>query len=532
MTETNMPLSAERNSAPVASARRSPEWFLAVALTILVIVLHGYFLTRSGGLWRDEVNSLNVARGSWSQISRDSFPILFPSLLRAWGGLGFGAGDFGLRSFGVLMGLCLTAAFWLAAWWLRRLPPLWSLVLVAMNSWVVYYDASLRAYGLGSALIALCVGAAWNYLNRPGKKSWLLLATTAILSVQTLYQNTALVAAICAGAGAVGALQKNFRVVAGIFLGGLAAAISLLPYFRSIAGITHATSPVRTDFNRLSALTNLDTLLQFPLAQYFWVWVALLGWVLLRAVAGFFAAPRDDRSLFSAVTMIVGFFAFMVFLRLANFFVQPWYFLPLLALVGVALENALPRLEGRFRSLLWGGVLATALLSALFALRMLDYRFTNIDVLAKKVSAGAQSNDLAIVKTWPFGLTFDHYFNHTCAWDTVPPLADHSIHRYDLLAAQMENPQAMEPLLTQSARALRAGNAVWIVGSIGEGTNAPLVGHGWNEMVATYNWNNELDGFLRRHGRDIFRADAGTNDDVNFIERTALFKVTGWKEAP
>lgn len=527
MTETTKP-----NAATARTARRSPEWFLAVALTILVVLLHGYFLTRSGGLWRDEVNSLNVACGSWSQISRDSFPILFPTLLRTWSGLGLGGSDLGLRSFGVLMGLSITAAFWLAAWWLRRLPPLWSLVLVALNSWVVYYDSSLRAYGLGSAMIALCAGAAWNFLARPDKKSWLLFATATILSVQTLYQNTALVAAICAGACVVCARRKNFKLATGIFLGGLVAAISLLPYVHSISGITHATSPVRTDFNRASALTNLATLLEFPLAQFFWVWLALAGWVLLRAIAGLFTAQRDDRSLFSAVTMIVGFFAFMVFLRLANFFVQPWYFLPVLALAAVSLENSLPRLEGKFRSLLWGGVLATVLMSAMFAVRVLDYRFTNIDVLAKKVSVGAQQNDFAIVKTWPFGLTFRHYFNQGCAWNTVPPLADHSIHRYDLLAAQMANTNAMEPLLLNSAKALRSGNAVWIIGTIGEGTNAPLVGHGWNEMVFSYNWNNEVDGFLRQHSREIQRIDAGTNEDVNFIERTALYKVTGWKEAP
>ncbi len=513
-----------------AKNHRSPEWFLAVALTITVVLLHGFFLTRVGGLWRDEVNSLNVAQGSWSQISRDSFPILFPALLRAWSALGFGTSDFSLRAFGVLLGLGITAAFWRSAWWLRRRPPLWPLVLVSLNGWVIYYDASLRAYGLGSAMIALCGGAAWNFLERPGKKSWLLFAFTALLSVQTLYQNTALVAAVCAGACAVSLRQKKFKLVGAIILAGFVAAISLLPYAHSISGITHAATPVRTDFNRATALTNLATLLEFPLAQFFWVWAGLISVVVLHAVAGFFPTHRDERSLFAAVTLVTGFFAFLIFLRLANFFVQSWYFLPLLALTAVALENSLPRLEGKFRSLLWGVVLATALMSALFAVRVLDYRFTNLDVLAKKISAGAEKNDFAIVKTWPFGLTFGHYFNRTCAWDTVPPLADHSIHRYDLLAAQTENTNALEPLLVQAAAALRSGNAVWIVGSLGAGTNAPLTARGWNEMVFGYNWNNQLDGFVRSHSLKIECVDAGTNEDVNFIERTALFKASGWKE--
>ena len=31
------------------------------------------------------------------------------------------------------------------------LPPFWSLVFMALNAWVIYFSASLRAYGLGAA---------------------------------------------------------------------------------------------------------------------------------------------------------------------------------------------------------------------------------------------------------------------------------------------------------------------------------------------------------------------------------------------
>ena len=526
------------NAAAPANPRRAPEFFLAVALTGLVVLLHIYFLKSIGGLWRDEVNSVNVAQGTWSQLTHDSFPILFPLLLRGWSSLGFGASDLSLRIFGVLAGLSLTAAFWLAAWWLRRRPPLWSLVLAALNAWVIYYDASLRAYGLGSAMIALCFGAAWFFLEKPGRKSWLLFAATAILSVQTLYQNTALVAAVCAGACAVGARRKNFRLALGIFLGGLAAAVSLLPYWLNVSGMAQSASPLRMDFDRVIALNNLGTLLAFPLPQFFWVWPGLVGWVLVRAAANFFSPRRDDRPLFAAVAVIIGLCAFVVFLRLANFPVQPWYFLPLLALTAVALESSLPRLEGKFRAALWGGVAATALMSALFAVRLLDYRFTNVDALAKKILASAHKKDFAVVTPWQFGITFGHCFKNSCAWDTAPPLADHSVHRFDLAVAQMQNTNAMAPLLAQLADTLRAGHTVWVVGGIGEagGPNVPaspppppLPATGWNETPYRFAWSSQLNWFLRRHSLEISCVDAGTNDDVNFIERTSLFTAKGWK---
>jgi len=517
----------------------SAEWVLAIMLTAAIILIHLYFLNHAGGLFRDEVNSLNLARGAWSQMTHDAFPVCFPLLLRAWSGLGLAGTDLALRSFGVLISLCLTAAFWLAASWLRREPPLWSLVLAGLNAWMIYYGAWLRAYGLGSGMIALCAGAAWLFLERPGRKTWWLFALAATLSVQTLYQNTALVAAICAGACVVCLHRKEIKLAGGIFLGGLTAAVSLLPYWGIIAGMPMAASPLRLDFDRVIAFNGLNTVLAFPLPQFFWLWCGLAGLVVLLGTAGLFSKRWNDRSLFAAVTLISGVAAYVAFLWVANFPVQPWYFLPLVALVAVTLEASLPRLTGRFRAPLWGGVLAAALLSALFAVRVLDYRFTNVDQLAKKANALAGRQDLVVVAPWQYGITFGHYFTNPCPWTSVPPIADHAGERYDLLLAQMQNTNAMVPVLAGVGAALRSGRSVWIAGGIAEasGTNAPasppfppLPHTGWNETPYRFSWNSQLGWFIRRHSLDIECLDAGTNEDVNPIEQLPLYKVTGWKD--
>ncbi len=520
-------------------ASRSAEWVLAVVLTAVIVLLHLYFLTRAGGLFRDEVNSLNLARGGWLQMAHDSFPLCFPFLLRVWSGLGLAGTDLALRSFGLLMSLCLTAAFWLAARWLRREPPLWSLVLAGLNAWMIYYGAWLRAYGLGSGMIALCAGAAWLFLERPGRKTWWLFAVAATLSVQTLYQNTALVAAICAGAGVVCLRRRALKMAGGVFLGGLMAAISLLPYWGIIAGMPTAASPLRLDFDRFIAFNDLNTVLAFPLPQFFWVWCGLAGLVVLLGGAGLVAARRDDRSLYAAVMLICGVAAFVTFLWVANFPVQPWYFLPLVALSAVALEASLPRLTGKFRAPLWGGVLSAALLSGLFAVRVLDYRFTNVDQLAKKANALAGKDDLVVVAPWQFGITFGHYFTNPCPWTSVPPIADHSGERYDLLLAQMQNTNAMLPVLASVGETLRSGHSVWVAGGLAEadGANAPvppppppLPHTGWNETPYRFSWIGQFGWFLRRHSLAIQCLDAGTNEDVNEIERLPLYQVTGWKE--
>ena len=185
------------------------------------------------------------------------------------------------------------------------------------------------------------------------------------------------------------------------------------------------------------------------------------------------------------------------------------------------LESALPRLEGKFRALLWGGVAATALVSAGFAVRVLDCRFTNVDLLAKQVDATAGENDFAVVTPWQFGITFGHYFTNRCAWETVPPIADHSTERFDLLLAQMKNTNATQPLLERVGDTLRGGHTVWLVGGCGDapGTSAPaspppppLPRTGWHETPYRFAWNNQLGWYLRLHGAKIECLDPGPQE--------------------
>ncbi len=520
-----------------AASRRDANWLLAVAATVAVLALHFYFLTHVGGLWRDEVNSLNLAQGELKNLSHDSFPVLFPLLLRGWSEIGLAQSDFCVRGLGVLLGLGLTGVFWLAAWWTRRAPPLWSLALVALNAWVIYYAASLRAYGLGSAMIALCAAAAWRFVANPGRKNWLLFALTATLSVQTLFQNSVLVAGICAGACVVVCRQGKFKLLLAIFLAGLAAAISLLPYLHNFTSMAQSASPLRLDFDRVIALNDLDTLLAYPLPMFAWVWAALVGYVLLRTVIGIFMKRGDDRFLFSAVTMTVGAVTFWIFLRLANFPVQPWYFLPPVALAAVCLDATLPCPAGKFRAPFFGTLASLVVVSAMFATQILNMRFTNVDLAAKRISAVAHKKDFVVVTPWQVGITFAHYFNGVCDWTTVPPMADHTTHRFDLIQLQMADTNAMQPVLEHIAATLRAGGAVWVVGGINEVSDTnfpasplppPLRVSGWNETPYRITWNNQLGWLLHRSTTNIEDFKRLTSQDIGDNEQITLEKVTGW----
>jgi hypothetical protein len=155
---------------------RSPAWLAAILITAAIAGFHVYFFLHAGGFWRDEVNLINVAgRHSLAGIASDSFPVLMPLLVKTWCAIGLGQTDVSLRLLGIIMGLGGVAALWLSSWTARRVPPLTSLALFGLNSTVISYGDSIRAYGLGSLTIALMAAATWWFLKKPpgNAQSWL-----------------------------------------------------------------------------------------------------------------------------------------------------------------------------------------------------------------------------------------------------------------------------------------------------------------------------------------------------------------------
>src|SRR5277367_2384098 len=128
----------------------------AILITAAIIGLHIFFLFHAGGFWRDEVNLINLsASHSLADMKKDSFPLLMPMLVRGWSDIVPGKSDLALRLFGTLVGLAIPAALWLTAWKTRHAPPLLSLSLFCLNSTLIVFGDSIRAYGLGSLLIVL-----------------------------------------------------------------------------------------------------------------------------------------------------------------------------------------------------------------------------------------------------------------------------------------------------------------------------------------------------------------------------------------
>src|SRR2546423_8447475 len=115
---------------------------VACLCTLLAIFLHIFFVSWAGALWRDEVNTLEIATmrtwsEMWASLCFDSFPGLFFVLLRGVAGVPAMMSDAGLRIFGVVIGLVAVGAVWLNARWLRFGFPLLSLALIGFNPMII-----------------------------------------------------------------------------------------------------------------------------------------------------------------------------------------------------------------------------------------------------------------------------------------------------------------------------------------------------------------------------------------------------------
>ena len=518
-------------------APRRAAWLAALFLAAVALALHVRFLNHAGGLWRDEVNLVNLAgHAALADFAHDSFPVLMPLTVHGWTQAGFGKTDFGLRCLGALIGCGIVLALLANAGVTRRAPPLIGLALFALNSTAILYGDSLRAYGLGSLVIVLTATAAWLLLQKPTWPRAALFALAAVLSVQALYQNAVLVGAICVGAFAVCRRRKLFSPALKIFSGGLLAAVSLLPYLPNLLTVPANAAGLRTGFQPDVIRDNLAAALGFPLPQYLFVWAALGLGVVWLGLKRRNKSPADDSAdarCFATVTLLAALVMFGGFLWFAALPTQPWYFLPPMALVAACFDTGLPPLPERFRAAGFGLVLATALAATAFAWCDMNFRLTNADVVAQRLAAVSAPGDFVVVTPWYCGIGFERYFKSATPWTTLPPIADHTGHRYDLVHEQMKNPAAIAPVLEKISATLAAGKRVWVVGWMNipapdARPSAPLPPpplnySGWSDMPYAITWAGQTAYFLRQHARTFEQVKLPPLGVVNPNEDLCLF---------
>lgn len=533
-------------------ARRIQPLFAGL-LTIVAILTNYLSAVSIGPLWRDEANTVAVATlptfaDVWNNLQFDSFPIVWMAVVRGYAAVFGTMNDPAFRVLGFVIALTLIASLWFNARAFGHGFPLTALALVALSPSVVRWGGSMRAYGLGLALIAFTSGLLWRYVERPDRRRWIAATVLATLSVQTLFFNSVLLLALCAGGVSVIVYRRQFRQAYGVIGIGLTAAVSLLPYVTVIHRAALWNEIVRIPVFTIGwfSLRLFETITEPGGWTFFaWLYAGTVG--LCIGFAAVFAPQRTgisretrEISLFAVVTLFVGAVGSFAFLKALRYYTQPWYYLTLLLILGLSLDVLLHRILVDAR---WQVFVATAAAAAGFAAFLnapmtVVVRMTNALEVSTALSSIATADDFIIVNPWYEGVSFDRYYHGKTPWMTLPEVPFHRFHRYDILLQLDQDAArstAVMPVLDKAERTLTAGHTVYVVGALppprqlkapNPSDLAPVpVGE-----LTQAEWPLQLGEFLRGRATTITPVAIPSHGPVGQYEDMTVSAVRGWKQ--
>jgi hypothetical protein len=524
---------------------------LAVALTLILVILHFVILRYSGSLWRDEICIVNLSNlpsitQFWEMLPSDSYPVLWYSLLKVWTLIGFGGTDFGLRVLGIIVGFGILGSLWYATRSLGTRLPLISLALFAMCP-VISIGDNMKAYGMGTLLILLSFGTTWRAFQNPTPWRIIASAISVLLSVQCLYHNSFLILAICSGAAVAGIYRRDWKLVIFPLGVGLLAAISVLPYFEVVSRrrdwdiIMHAPVDVFWIINKFQQAIDPSGILLS------WIWI-LLALITVISFIIILAKPvsdhveyQRDMAIFLLTTMLLSIVAYMAFLKILSYPTQGWYFLPLMAMLIVIIEKGV--------DILCKGSIAGRIIRIVFVIGIVLFIFTdswtaahtrttNIDLLAAKLETLSDENDLIVIRPFYYGITFNRYYKGSTPWITLPEINDLSATRQDILKLIMTQNDPLRPSMQKIIKTLQNGHRVWFVGSLklprpGEIpiilSPAPHSPYGWSEVAYQIAWSRQTAYILQSHAMFIKKINIPLSEPVFKFEHAELVEVSGWR---
>jgi hypothetical protein len=567
----------ERNPNPNPENAKQPIWgkfgaetWVALAATLFSATLLLLAAISAGPLWRDEVNTLSMAQmptlsEMWHNMLFESFPPLWLLLVRVCGFLGLADGDVSIRILGLYVGILTLVCFWICARSLGCRAPMFSLALLGFLPPFIFIVGANRAYGLATALLLLTFSSLWRVVQKPTSGRILLAAAACVLFAQCVYYDALFLAAMLAGAALVTVRRRQWRTLGWLTAMGAASAASMMIYVpiihRGAVFVPIMQWPYFNGWTLWSrvrdAVTVRSSAEMGPNGPEIWLWIALLVTGVAVAVMAQRSrsrsrprsiasatpssepaadgADRADRALFCGTSMVLGVAILMTFLFRLHYWTQTWYYIELLCLCSISLDGLLGANWPALRP--WGWVrivFVVAMIgwSARAAWTEAHTRRSDMDLIAALLEKNATEGDLIIVQSVWEGITFNRYYHGKAQWETVPPVNSHLVHRNDLVLQEMNDPQAMEPVLRDTAKALAAGHAVWFVGNMSAdrpqppGPDRPA----WWLGTHLLYWNAQISSMLLDHATQEKVLDISAGGPVCCLENLPVIRFTGYRD--
>jgi hypothetical protein len=542
------------------------ETLAALAGTAFSAILLVLAAMHAGPLWRDEVNTLNVAQMQslkelWGNMSFESFPPLWPLIVRAWDFFGL-ARDAGVRVLGLLVGLLFLVSLWLCSRWTGGRAPILSVGLMGALPAFIFIMGSNRAYGLGSCLLVLSFGMIWRMVQLPSRSRIILAGLTCFLFAHCVYYDVVFLCAMLTGGAIVAVRRRRWKTLAALAGVGAVSCASMLVYLPIIRlGSTYGPMIQQPFFNLKilwhklgSAVTSQSSDVAGGLrGPEVWFWVALLllgiaaAFVMQRhqarsekAATAIATEARADLALFCVVSMVFGVLGYLAFLLKLHYVTQAWYYVEMLCLCAISLDGLL---GANWPALRPWGLLRIGFMVAMMAWcagpawEEAHTRRSNVDLIANVLGKNAPAGDLIVVQSAWEGITFARYYHGRASWMTIPPIDSHKVHRNDLVLEKLNQPNPMSPVLREITSVLSHGNSVWVVGHVTVAqTNqlSPLPPppglptKWWLQPYSEY-WSAQVMAQLKDHAPQERDIEIPANGPVSRLENLPVEKFSGYK---
>jgi hypothetical protein len=462
-----------------ATGRWTALWAVAlsIVLTLELVATHAGYFRHAGGLWGDEVHDVWFATvptlsEMWRLQEFESHPLGWAMIVRAWNRAGLGDGDQGYRALGLTTGLACLAAMWGCVRAVGVRSPALLLALFGSSPWLLIWGDTLRSYGWGVLATLTMAAAVFRLVESPSRTRMLTAGIAALAAVQSTYYAALLLAGFGAGSVAVSLVRRSARPALPILaLGGVCLA-SLLPYAGPIRAsrawsivLAGDAMPLREWAAFAYRQAGSD-----PYGVQSFAWVACLGLAVgahLRSFRRGATNAEREVGLFWLVSTIAGTVAYLVFLRLSGYVLNPWHLLVLQGFVALSAEIGLFRGE---RQPTW---LRAGLLACLTGLGVVascqmpgvaNMPLTNMDLVAREVALRAEPTDLVVVSKFDLVPAFAWHYRGAAPFLSVPQMEDVHLLRYDLVQRKMQQPGVAEPELRRIRETLARGGRVWLVG--------------------------------------------------------------------
>ena len=545
-----------------ASRPRPPrlglETVAALAGTAFAAVLLVLKAMYAGPLWRDEVNTANVAQMSslkefWINMSFESFPPLWPLLLRGCDFLGLAGSDAGIRVFGLYVGLFFLASLWLCARWIGCRAPILSIALLGSLPAFIFIVGSNRAYGLASCLLVLSFGLVWRMVEVPSRARIFWAGLACFLFAHCVYYDVVFLCAMLAGGAAVVIQRRQWKTLLALVGIGFVSGSSLAIYLPIVLrGSAYASMIPLPTFNSATlwykfgeAVTARSSAQLGPNGQEIWLWVGLLlgGSVVALAVLRkrerqtpdpVKVAVEADLASYCVVSMLLGVFGYFAFLLKLHYWTQTWYYVEVLCLCAISLDGLLGAIWPTLRP--WGmlrvgfmvGMMAWMASSAW---EEAHTRRSNMDLIATILGKSASEKDLIVVQSAWEAITFDRYYHGRAPWFSVPPIDSHKVHRNDLVFEKMNQLNPMDPVLLEITNTLRGGHNVWLVGNMSDRSPVPPPANQpvkWFGSYITY-WTAQVTATLLGHAQQERVVEIPMDVPASCFENLPLVRFSGYK---